>query len=72
MDMDTVDGTSVVFGSFLVDRNSSTPYTDATQVWTILQKYFFAKTFSHKLYSHKHPKVHTVLTRAKSAAAAPR
>lgn len=22
----------VVFGSFLVDRNSSTPYTDATQV----------------------------------------
>ena len=24
----------VVFGSYLVDRNSSTPYTDATQVST--------------------------------------
>ena len=26
------DGGSKVFGSFMVDRNSSTPYTDATQV----------------------------------------
>ncbi len=26
------DGGGKVFGSFLVDRNSSTPYTDATQV----------------------------------------
>ena len=28
----SVEGNDVVFGSFLVDRNSSTPYTDATQV----------------------------------------
>ncbi len=28
----------VVFGSYLVDRNSSTPYTDATQV--IIALYF--------------------------------
>ena len=31
----SLSDSSMVFGSFLVDRNSSTPYTDATQVSTI-------------------------------------